>query len=129
MKFKNIGIYIAEIVTGFVGSWYFIIIYVSIMGIYVIFHEIKIILFDNDYVKFQLILAAFTVSQGSLLLIASNKQAKMDRDKWNHDHAEANSKILELTTQMDKIEDSIDQLLEENDNDQANGELNKDSRD
>lgn len=123
MNLKNIGVHIAEEFTNFIGSWYFIVLYTSSFGLYIGFHAKGIVHFDNDYTKFNLFLAAFTVTQGSMLLIASNKQNTLDRDKWNHDHADANQKILELTEQMDKIEESIEQLLEVNSSDEENEKL------
>lgn len=129
MKIKNIGIKIAETVASFIGSWNFISFYIFSTLAWIFLHYFKIIKIDDpSFLKFNLFLAIFTVTQGSLLLIAANKQDERDREKLNQQYEQTEKrdqeqlalsrmnalKIFELTDQIGKLEEALDNVLQEN---------------
>jgi uncharacterized membrane protein len=129
MKFKQLGVHAAEKISNFIGGWIFVFLYTLLMASWIAFHELKILHLDNaDYLKWNLFLSYFTVCQGSLILLAANKQAELDRHRWNSNHQESLNldkehmelskfntlKMFEIIQQIDKIEEALDLIIQEN---------------
>jgi uncharacterized membrane protein len=109
------GVRVANAVTGFLGSWRFIIIQTIVVGcwvagnIYLVFH------FDPyPFIFLNLAFSTQAAYAAPLILLASNQSAARDRATLEHAAAEAeegDTKDDELVTRLKHVEDLLGQLL------------------
>lgn len=110
-----LGIRLANAVTGFMGSWLFLIIQTIIVGLWIIGNIY--FLFHFDPYPFILLNLAFSTQAAyaaPLILMASNVAAARDRELWDHDYEtnqKAYAKIEELEIQIKMIAEQNNDLL------------------
>jgi uncharacterized membrane protein len=110
-----LGIRLANSVTGFMGSWTFLILQTIIVGgwiagnVYLIFH------FDPyPFILLNLAFSTQAAYAAPLILMASNVAAARDRELWDHDYdtnQKAYAKIEELEMQIKLISQQNNDLL------------------
>ena len=110
-----LGIRLANSVTGFMGSWTFLILQTVIVigwiagNIYLYFH------FDPyPFILLNLAFSTQAAYAAPLILMASNVAAARDRDLWDHDYdtnQKAYSKIEDLERQIMVITEQNNNLL------------------
>jgi|GEM_PF-3298987 len=118
------GILFSDRVSSFVGTWKFVGIYTLSMAIWIVLHLLKILDIDGpDFIKWNLWLSYFAGTQASIVLMSSVRQANKDRrkadkqfqvDKQTLSVSQAtNKRVVELMSQIEMLEDIVDDLLEE----------------
>lgn len=106
----------ADLVSGFVGTWKFILLYTFSMIIWINLHLNGVLSIDSDdFMKWNLWLSYFAGIQASILLMSAEKQAKIDRtrDESTHNIAKKNlDRLTVLVKHIELIEDVIEDLAE-----------------
>jgi len=112
-----LGAHIADRVTGFMGSWKFIIIQTIVVGLWVI-GNVYLLTKPFDPFPFILLNLAFSTQAAyaaPLILLAGNRQARKDRETLEYAAAESEKADLQnvnLAKQIRGIEEQILKLEE-----------------
>jgi uncharacterized membrane protein len=111
----RLGVRVANAVTGFMGSWKFIILQTIVVSfwvagnIYLIFH------FDPyPFIFLNLAFSTQAAYAAPLILLASNQSATRDRATLEHaatEAEEADSKDDDLTNRLKHVEALLEQLI------------------
>ncbi|MEO6908141.1 MAG: DUF1003 domain-containing protein [Abditibacteriaceae bacterium] len=110
-----LGIRLANAVTGFMGSWTFLIIQTVIVAAWIAGNVY--LMFHFDAYPFILLNLAFSTQAAyaaPLILMASNVAAARDRELWDHDYdtnQKAYSKIEDLEMQIKLISQQNNDML------------------
>lgn len=90
----TLGQSISDSITRMAGSWIFIIIFVSVMALWIIINTVAYTgHFDPyPYILLNLILSTIAALQAPLIMMSQNRQADIDRQRAIEDH-ELNKKI------------------------------------
>ena len=98
-----LGVRIADGVTGFMGSWRFIIIQTIIVVIWIVGNVILLFHFDPyPFILLNLCLSCLAAMQGAILLIAAKRQDQISSELAQHDY--------ETNVEADRIVKSIHEL-------------------
>jgi uncharacterized membrane protein len=120
-KFREFGIETSETLAKYAGTWFFVVIYTTLIILWVVLHKLKYINIDTGDLTFLNILLAYLAGiQASIVLMADRKCSYEERKR--HDYAlekeEEGLRILaSLSKQISEIE-SIVQELEDDDNEE-----------
>jgi len=114
---SGLGVRLANMVTGAMGSWRFIIVQTVLVAVWVVLNVVGLVARWDPY-PFILLNLMFSVQAAyasPLILMAGNVAAARDRDLWEHDYhvnqdAYAKIESIEKTTQS--MVEQIGRLLE-----------------
>ncbi|MDO8508832.1 MAG: DUF1003 domain-containing protein [Nanoarchaeota archaeon] len=111
---RTIGQKSADILTTYMGSWYFIILFllfllawISVNSIWLIFGEVWD---QKPFIMLNLILSCLAALQAPIILMSQNRQSQLDRIRTEYDYAvnrKAEKEIEEIKKQLDKIEKKL----------------------
>lgn len=113
---RTFGEKVADKVASFGGSWTFIIIFLSILIIWVILNSFILFRFNDTfdpypYILLNLFLSMLAAIQAPIIMMSQNRQAAKDRLDATHDY-EVNLKAeLEITHLHRKVDDLLDRIL------------------
>jgi len=121
---NKIGIKASDMVATYVGTWTFILLYTTVMLVWIALHEFGVLHFDSpDYMRWNLLLSWFAGIQAPAILMVSNRQSRKDRELMDdtHDTGEAilsiaknnQKRVYFLIKQISQLEEVIDDLIEE----------------
>ncbi len=109
------GVRIANAVTGFLGSWKFIIIQTIVVSLWVLGNIYLVFHFDPyPFIFLNLAFSTQAAYAAPLILLASNQSATRDRATLEHAAAEAedgDKKDDELVTRLKHVEELLGQLI------------------
>ncbi|MBI3751565.1 MAG: DUF1003 domain-containing protein [Chloroflexi bacterium] len=109
-----LGVRIANAVTGFMGSWPFIILQTVIVGIWVIGNVYLLFHFDPyPFIFLNLAFSTQAAYAAPLILLASNQSAARDRATLEHAAAEAedaDAKESDILARLARIEAMLAEL-------------------
>ena len=111
-----LGIRLANTITGFMGSWTFLILQTIIVAAWI---ALNILMWINHFDPYPFILLNLAFSTQAayaapLILMAGNVSAAKDRELWDHDYdtnQKAYAKIEELELQIKTLIEQNQQLL------------------
>lgn len=107
-KMKLYGLIIAEKITGFIGSWSFIMIQSSILVLWVIFNYVRIVNFDPyPFILLNLFMSFEAAYATPMILMASNRESIMHRKRMNEDlnyDRESNLILKDISKRLENIE-------------------------
>jgi uncharacterized membrane protein len=110
-----LGVRVANAVTGFMGSWKFIILQTVVVSIWVAGNIYLIFHFDPyPFIFLNLAFSTQAAYAAPLILLASNQSATRDRATLEHaakEAEEADSKDDELAARLNHLEELMQQLL------------------
>ena len=108
------GVRVANAVTGFLGSWRFIIIQTIVVGVWVLGNIYLLFHFDPyPFIFLNLAFSTQAAYAAPLILLASNQSAARDRATLEHAASEAeegDAKDDELVTRLKHVEELLEQL-------------------
>ncbi len=108
------GVRVANAVTGFLGSWRFIILQTIVVSIWVVGNIWLLFHFDPyPFIFLNLAFSTQAAYAAPLILLASNQSATRDRATLEHaakDAEEADAKDDELVTRLKHVEEMLAQL-------------------
>lgn len=114
---NNIGEWCAEKISVFVGTWTFIILYTSLMCMWIALHEFGILHIDTlDFIKWNLFLSYYAGIQASILLMANERSAIRDRrraEKTLNNTQNQTKQLKDITSQLYQLEGVIEDLYDE----------------
>lgn len=113
---QTFGERLADKVASFGGSWYFIILFVSILISWVTLNGIMIThlghTFDPyPYILLNLILSMMASFQAPIIMMSQNRRAEKDRIMAEHDYSinlKAELEIAEVNAKLDKLMQKLD---------------------
>ncbi|MEA5260764.1 DUF1003 domain-containing protein [Arcicella aquatica] len=103
---------ISDKVAKFGGSWKFIIIFVSILTVWIIFNSIIVAKFRFDpypFILMNLVLSCIAALQAPIIMMSQNRQEEKDRMQSENDYLVN----LKAETQIRSLQQKMDLLLEE----------------
>jgi len=110
------GVRIADAVTGFMGSWRFIVIQSVIVVIWIAGNVYEAFHFDvYPFILLNLAFSTQAAYAAPLILLAGNRSAARDRMTLEHTAAEADKEFkqnLDILTGIARLEQSNNELLE-----------------
>ena len=117
------GIKFSDLITRFVSSWGFVLIYTSSMIIWIMLHKLDYLHIDGpDFIKWNLWLSYFAGTQASIILMNTTRQSKIDRaiqnkslelDELSYKMAKLNQERMKhLANDLSMLEDLIEDLSE-----------------
>jgi uncharacterized membrane protein len=110
-----LGVRIANAVTGFMGSWRFIILQTCVVAIWVLGNIYLLFHFDPyPFIFLNLAFSTQAAYAAPLILLASNQSSVRDRATLEHAATEAedaDKKDSDLLTRLDRIETMIEELV------------------
>ena len=108
------GVRVANAVTGFLGSWTFIIIQTAVVGVWVLGNIYLLFHFDPyPFIFLNLAFSTQAAYAAPLILLASNQSAARDRATLEHAATEAeegDAKDDELVARLKHVEELLEQL-------------------
>ena len=118
------GIKFSDLITRFVSSWGFVLIYTSSMIIWILLHKLDYLHIDGpDFIKWNLWLSYFAGTQASIILMNTTRQSKIDRaiqnkslelDELSYKMAKLNQERMKhLANDLSMLEDLIEDLIRE----------------
>jgi uncharacterized membrane protein len=110
LKIKEVGIYLADAIAGFIGSWTFIIIQSLILTVWIVLNGGRLVGYDPyPFILLNLFLSFEAAYATPLILMSSSRQADKDREHLIHDvELDQNSYAL-----MIKMEEMLMALRED----------------
>jgi uncharacterized membrane protein len=109
-----LGVRVANAVTGFMGSWRFIILQTIVVSIWVAGNIYLVFHFDPyPFIFLNLAFSTQAANAAPLILLASNQSATRDRATLEHaakDAEEADAKDDESVTRLKRVEELLIQL-------------------
>jgi uncharacterized membrane protein len=110
-----LGIRLANTVTGFMGSWTFLILQTIIVGGWIVGNVYLYFHFDPyPFILLNLAFSTQAAYAAPLILMASNVAAARDRELWDHDYEtnqKAYAKIENLEMQIKMISQQNNDML------------------
>jgi uncharacterized membrane protein len=106
----TVGERIADKVAEFGGSWYFIIAFFGVMGVWIVANSVFFLWHPWDpypFILFNLILSMLAAIQAPIIMMSQNRQEDRDRMRAENDYKVNLKAELEIRTLSDKM----DQLL------------------
>ena len=117
-KMKLYGLIIAEKITGFIGSWLFIIIQSTILILWVIFNYARIATFDPyPFILLNLFMSFEAAYATPMILMAANRESKTSMDTLVQDlqyDKESYLMLKDIITRLQSLEDQIKNKNHEN---------------
>ena len=115
-KGLTIGQHAADVVSKFIGSWKFIIIFTVFLVLWIITNAVAISAQWDPYpfILLNLTLSCVAAMQAPVIMMSQNRQAERDRIRTEYDFAinrKAEREIEEIQVSLDKIEKKIDALV------------------
>ncbi len=110
------GIRLANLITGFMGSWTFLVLQTILVAVWIAFNIVAWFKHFDPY-PFILLNLAFSTQAAyaaPLILMAGNVAAAKDRELWDSDYAtnqKAYEKIESMEVQIELLVESNNQLL------------------
>jgi uncharacterized membrane protein len=84
MKLKSSGVYLADKIASFIGSWTFILLHTIAMIVWVLLNVLEICHFDEyPFILLTLFLSLEAAYATPLILMSANRQAERDRIQIN----------------------------------------------
>ena len=103
-----LGVRIADGVTGFMGSWRFIVIQTVIVAIWIVGNVYLIFNFDPyPFILLNLLLSCLAAIQAPIIMMSQNRQEARDRLRSQHDY-QVN---LKAELEIRHLHEKIDHLL------------------
>jgi len=108
---------IADKLADFAGSWKFIIIFVSIIFLWIVINSIQLLTKSFDvypFILLNLLLSCIAALQAPVIMMSQNRQETKDRLRAEHDYEiNLKSEILveEMIKRLQKLEDNQKLLL------------------
>lgn len=105
----SIGERLADRVATFGGSWRFIIIFGSVLGVWIIVNSLVLIWRPFDpypFILLNLVLSCLAAIQAPIIMMSQNRQEAKDRMRAEHDYQinlKAEIEIRQLHTKMDQL--------------------------
>lgn len=101
----------ADNLTKYAGSWGFILIFVTILILWMIFNTAWLI-FGNPwdekpFIMLNLVLSCIAALQAPIILMSQNRQSQQDRQRAEYDYAvnrKAEREISDIKRQLNRIE-------------------------
>lgn len=123
-KLRRFGMKASDKVSGFVGTWTFVLLYTISMMTWIVLHLTGVLNIDGpDFIKWNLFLSYFAGTQASIVLMSSTRQSNKDRELMDDTHevgeailkiAKNNQKrVYSLVKQINQLEEVIDDLIDE----------------
>jgi uncharacterized membrane protein len=114
----SFGDKLADKMANFAGSWTFIIVFSSILALWIIFNSIQLLLHPFDpfpFILLNLILSCVAAMQAPVIMMSQNRQESKDRIRAEHDY-EINLKaeilIEDIIKRLEKLEENQNVLME-----------------
>ncbi len=108
---RTIGEKASDLLTKHMGSWTFIIIFLSFLAIWISLNTILLIfgaVWDKKpFIMLNLILSCLTAIQAPIILMSQNRQSQKDRIRTEYDYAvdrKAEKEIEQVKEQLNRIE-------------------------
>lgn len=80
--FNSISLYLSDVIASSIATWRFVVSYTIIMLLWIILHIQGYLNIDSkDFIKYNLFLSWAAGIQASIILMATNRQATIDRKK------------------------------------------------
>lgn len=105
----SFGERLADNVATFGGSWRFIIIFGSVLGVWIIINSLVLLSRPFDpypYILLNLVLSCLAAIQAPIIMMSQNRQETKDRLRAEHDYQvnlKAEIEIRQLHTKMDQL--------------------------
>lgn len=101
----------ADKLTGVMGSWIFISIFIAILILWILFNTVWLVFgqpWDHrPFIMLNLLLSCLAALQAPIILMAQNRHAEKDRLRTEYDYAvdrKAEKEVEEIKKQLDRIE-------------------------
>jgi len=108
--FNNLGDRISTLVTKWVGTWTFIFLYTLTMAIWMALHISDVLNIDSqDFIKWNLWLSYFAGIQASIVLMSTERQARIDREKQEESLDELGEQLELVSTLVEEYVDDHEQ--------------------
>jgi uncharacterized membrane protein len=110
------SIQLANAITGFMGSWMFLVIQTLVVGAWIVINVIAWVKHFDPYpfILLNLLFSTQAAYAAPLILMAGNVAASRDRELWENDYATnqtAFEKIEDLERQIKQIAEQNQELL------------------
>lgn len=110
------GIRLANAITGFMGSWLFLVLQTIVVGIWIVLNVVAWRKHFDPYpfILLNLVFSTQAAYAAPLILMAGNVAAARDRELWESDYAtnqKAYAKIEELERQIKAVAEQNQELL------------------
>jgi uncharacterized membrane protein len=111
----------ADRVTGFAGSWKFIIILIAIIVAWITLNVVGIFLVWDPwpFIMLNLVLSCIAAMQAPIILMSQNRQAERDRLSQRYDYLvdrKTSRDVQEIAKQLNSIKYKLDKLDEKTPN-------------
>ena len=113
----GLGQRIADRVSGFVGSWGFILLFVALMTAWVVYNSFLLLAPENifdpyPYILLNLGLSTLAAVQAPFIMMSQNRQAEKDKIKVDANYEVSLKTDLEITRLHQKIDALVEQLAD-----------------
>jgi uncharacterized membrane protein len=106
---RTFGERLADQVASFGGSWTFILIFLSVMGTWILWNIQAGRPFDPfPFILLNLVLSCLAALQAPVIMMSQNRQAEKDRLDAHHDYEinlKAEMEVMSLHTKVDHLRD------------------------
>lgn len=106
---RTFGERLADQVASFGGSWTFIIIFVTVMAVWILWNaEIGQPFDPFPFILLNLVLSCLAALQAPIIMMSQNRQAEKDRLEAHHDYEinlKAEMEVMSLHTKVDQLRD------------------------
>jgi uncharacterized membrane protein len=109
-KELTFGQMVADRVTNFGGSWYFLILFLGVIALWIILNSLLLILRPFDpypYIFLNLVLSCMSAIQAPIILMSQNRQEARDRIRDEHSYRVNLKSELEVR----QLHEKLDHLL------------------
>jgi len=114
---KTFGQKAADILTSWMGSWTFILMFIVILVVWIYINGFYLLQYSQGkpfdpfpFILLNLFLSCLAAIQAPVILMSQNREAQKDRIRAEYDYAvnrRAEREITELKKQLDKIEKKL----------------------
>ncbi len=111
VKPSKFGQRAADKLTAWVGSWTFIIFFLSVLVVWIILNSYYLLLANNwdpyPFILLNLVLSCVAAIQAPIILMSQNRESQKDRQRAEYDYAvnrKAEKEIEDIKEQLTRIE-------------------------
>lgn len=107
-KERTFGERLADQVASFGGSWTFIILFVSVMAVWIAWNSRGAAFDPFPFILLNLVLSCLAALQAPIIMMSQNRQAEKDRLEAHHDYEinlKAEMEVMSLHEKIDHLRD------------------------